>query len=167
MSTKPVTYEHFLTDAGVLGKGFGYNELVSRWSRRKRMPPEAYWPRMVPTLELANTFRERLIRLGFHGLRVVAAYRPAGGASRSTHKVNAALDLDLLKPDRVMASTYYREAARMMSDLGHEYRIGMGFYGWSHRAGLRVHLDTMSRDRPTSWGGVWTLLDEMGLEDPR
>jgi hypothetical protein len=170
------TYEEMLRERDVLGHGFSYRELVSRWpNRRKAKPPRHLWENIITTMDMANILRKRMVERGASGLRITAAYRPRGGASSSKHKVNAALDLDLLKRDRSLAVIYHDEAARLFSDFAVQHKMGMGFYGWSYKAGLRIHIDTCSRTRPRSWwhhGGrvlrspVWRLMEELNLPDP-
>ena len=139
---------------------------------------------MALTLSTAIAFRERAIReADVRGLKVAAAYRHSGGASRSLHKVAAALDLDRIGGD---AEAYFRCAARFWSEHGADLGMGLGLYTWSSKAtgGIRVHIDTEATCR--TWQGVragfmrpwavrgWSrkqplarkLLADMGLKDP-
>ena len=99
-------YERYLEGHGLLGHGFVFRELarlrgllggLRSESTSHMLPPPSCWHRMVPTLALAQVLRDRMVAEGAHGLRIAAAYRPAGGEDRSLHKVNAALDLDLVR----------------------------------------------------------------------
>ena len=118
------------------------------------MPAASTWDRMVPTLRLANVLRERVLAIGGRGLRVAAAYRPTGGASRSQHKKNAALDLDLLSDDYHLTAEFYREAVRLWCEVGAELDVGLGLYcGAGRRGGIRVHIDTGARCRTWQLSG--------------
>lgn len=146
-------YEGYLDSAGLLDGGFRYGELVSHTRHNKMEPPEDLWHRMVPTLLLAIQLRAQMIELGAHGLRINAAYRPDGGARLSQHKRNAALDIDLLDEDRPMGVKFYAAAAKLWSDYGTDYQMGLGFYGPQAKrfGGIRVHIDTGWKSR--CWWG--------------
>ncbi|MBV1862071.1 MAG: hypothetical protein KUG77_26860 [Nannocystaceae bacterium] len=152
-----VSYDAFLSELLLLGRGFSYRELVRPVFRdlrgRYREPPREIWGRMAPTLALANELRTRLCEPEdgqdpIRGLRVAAAYRPRGGARRSQHKSNAALDLDLLPGDRVATRRFYEHAVRLWCDFGVAMKMGLGLYcPAGARGGIRVHLDTGFRCR--------------------
>jgi len=147
------SYRQYLESSRLIGDGAGYHyrELVSRTSHRKALPPRKLWHNLPATLSLAIELRDRMISRGASGLRVAAAYRPIGGARRSAHKRNAALDLDLLPADQALSGAYYEEAAVLFSELGVRFGIGLGFYGWGDgQQGMRVHIDTR-RPRPATW----------------
>lgn len=116
-------------------------------------PPREWWPRIVPTLRLAEMLR---VVMG-HPLIVGNGYRPpavnrrAGGSWRSRHIHYQALDLDLPKDKRSWSNRlrFYEAAVSMFLELGDEYQIGLGLY--SRRGGTRVHLDTGFKRR--RWGG--------------
>lgn len=130
-----------------LGKHFFYTEIVNSQGDCQH-PPEHLYPRMPPTLEEANLLNEKMKAQGFRGLSVVAAYRPRGGASGSKHKVNAALDLQLLKPDYDRSAEFYELAVQHWCERGKEKAMGLGLYcAPGRRAGIRIHIDTMSRCR--------------------
>ncbi len=152
------TYQQYLESTGQLGRGFAFSEIVKRWSlHRHRKPPKSLWPRMTPTLALANELRVRMVEAGAKGLRVAAAYRPRGGSPRSQHKRNAALDLDLIG-DAKLRPTYYRIAAELWHDYGRELEIGLGFYGGPDAyGGIRVHIDTGYRCRTWQYRGSKSL----------
>jgi hypothetical protein len=143
-------YETYLDRCGVLGDGFRFGEIVRPRSWRKhRMPPMDLWARMGPTLGAANILRRMVaaeLPSDFQGLRVAAAYRPWGGARRSQHKSNAALDLDLMPDNYDQAVNYYRVAVRMWCQYGTEMKMGLGLYT-AGRGGIRVHIDTGYRAR--------------------
>ncbi len=150
-------YSEFLDSLQLLGRGFSYRELVRPFygdvRGRFREPPRNVWHRMVPTLAVANDLRRRLCdgtgdELALRGLRVAAAYRPSGGAPRSQHKVNAALDLDLLPGDIEHAERFYRCAVQLWCEYGKTLKMGLGLYCSSRsRGGIRVHVDTGFRCR--------------------
>lgn len=148
----PPDYERILVAAG--SPGFEPHELVAfsgPAARRKALPPRAMWTRIARVLWLANDLRDRMLARGASGLAVRAVYRPVGGAPRSAHKGNAAIDLDLFLRDvRAFAdrgldlrAIYAEESARLWVEHGRQYRVGLGHYGapGSLRT-LRVHLDT-------------------------
>lgn len=148
------SYGDYLTDHRVLGSGFAIRELV-RNTRRLDAPPSRLWANMVPTLVLANELRRRMIdRHEAHGLRVQAAFRKTGGAARSVHKINGALDLDLLPQDRHLAAHWYREATVLWCEVGEAFEAGLGLYCPAGRlSGVRVHIDTGTRDRTWQLSG--------------
>ena len=170
-------YVNFLESLQLLGRGFSFGEIVRPGYRdvrgRYRQPPRQLWHRMVPTLAVANDLRRRLCspecgEPPLQGLRVAAAYRPSGGAPRSQHKVNAALDLDLLAPDSHYTQRYYREAVKLWCEYGAELRMGLGLYCSSRgRGGIRVHIDTGSRCRTWQISGGRSLRPYVHLGRPQ
>ena len=116
-------------------------------------PRRDWWPRIVPTLQLAEMLRtvmgHRLI-VG-NGYRPAAVNKRAGGARRSQHVQFRALDLDLPldKRDPHKRLRFHEAAVSLWLDLGEEYAIGLGLY--SPHGGTRIHIDTGFRRR--SWGG--------------
>jgi hypothetical protein len=157
-----MSYEQYLEP--VLGHGFEYRELVKPWRRdwrgRFRLPPEELWPRMLLTMDVANQLRAKWIAIGGAGLRVAAAYRPRGGARQSQHKVNAALDLDLLRTDYDKTQRWYGLAAEFWHQWGNAYDLGLGLYCRPERSGgIRVHIDTGHHRRTWQqyrgrWGAI-------------
>ncbi len=145
-------YERYLDSHGLLGRGFSFGELVKLDSPRHVLPPPELWHRMVPTLALAYVVREESKVWGARGLRIAAAFRPVGGEEDSVHKVNGALDLDLLPGDGLLA----HEFAQVVADVWarHEQLLmGAGTYApgeqlWTNR----VHIDTGFRHR--CWQGT-------------
>lgn len=138
------------------GTGFVYRELVRPDDPRHGYPPRELWPRMVPTFLLAWQLRERMVCQGASGLVVHAAYRPAGGERDSQHKVNAALDLDLLSADVArdpgLTSAFARTAAALWKEQRH-LKVGVGTYAADgHETTRRVHLDSLFRHR--CWQGI-------------
>jgi len=106
------------------------------------MPPSEFWPHLAQILEAAIEFREIAMREAHvKGLKVAAAYRPAGGASRSAHKWGKALDLDRIGGDGI---AYYRCAVKFWSENADKFQggMGLGLYCAPGRVGgVRVHLD--------------------------
>jgi hypothetical protein len=160
-------YEAFLEELQLLGHGFSYKELVRPRYRdfrgRFRPPPSHFWARMVPTLAAANDLRRIVCNPDGNippvgGLRIAAAFRPKGGAGRSQHKFNAALDLDLLPTDAGQARRFYREAVKLWSEYGRPLKMGLGLYCSSRsRGGIRVHIDTGYRCRTWQISGGKSL----------
>ena len=137
--------------------GFRGRELVQGGNPRKAMPPKAMWQRMEEVLVLANVLRMAVISRGATGLTVRAAYRPHGGAPKSAHKMNCALDLDLMPSDVTrckaegidLRAAYAEEAVRVWCSIGAASRMGLGLYGPAGREWTwRVHLDT---ERHRTW----------------
>jgi hypothetical protein len=133
-----------------LARYFGFGELVVPSYRAKREPPPELFPGLVLPLALAIMLRHTQVELGHGPLIVVATFRPEGGASRSTHKLNAAIDV---KPPKLT-----RAACRaLMVGAGWLYRthahlnVGIGTYGPSMDRTSLVHIDAGARKRRTSW----------------
>lgn len=112
-------------------------------------PKRALWPRIIPTLLLAEKIRTIL----GHGLVVGNGYRPepynsqVGGAKKSQHLFFRAVDLDLPSghKSREEQERFYETACSLYLDLGSEYKIGLGLYRpWK---GTRIHIDTGYRKR--------------------
>lgn len=111
------------------------------------VPPQAQWPAMVPTLRLVRELRDG----GLLGPATVgSAYREPvfnrceGGAERSKHTVNAALDFDLTAADPALRGRlcdYWRRQ-------GGARRFGLGFY-----ADDAIHIDTAGH---RTWGRDYT-----------
>lgn len=156
--------------AGVGIENFGAEEVLNM--RRAGLivdaPSREWWPRIVPTLRLAEKLRERL----GHPLVIGNGYRPepynsmVGGSKKSQHVQFRALDIDLPSShnERRHRRALYLEAARLYRDHGEALRVGFGIY--SRTGGPRVHLDTGWRKR--SWGPkgeVRKLLDEVNRQD--
>jgi len=175
-------FQQYLQRLGLLDKGFAYRELVSRnpLSRRKRVPPKEMWPDFSLMLAAAIEFRKFAMRKAkVRGLRVAAAYRPLGGASRSAHKHGRALDLDRIGGN---AESYYVAAVSFWAKNALVLQGGLGLYPGrpDHRGGLRVHMDvehgirswqhTQGKSmRPWVVGGrrvslAYKLADELGLD---
>jgi len=147
-------YSNYLEWHGVLGDGLGFTigELVRPGSPRHVLPPLELWPAMVGTLAAAMQLRDMITGAGAKGLRVAAAFRPVGGTRASRHKMNAALDLDLLPGDQRFAHAYLNLAASLFRDVGVTMRMGIGSY---HPAAVqstrRVHLDVGTRSPTEVW----------------
>lgn len=125
-----------------------------RRMRRARVtvpePPSAWWPRIVPTLWLAEQLRKAMgpLIVG-NGYRPEPYNRQVGGARFSSHKYHRAMDLDLpLGGDYESRRDFYALACRLWLEHGRDLGIGLGLYApWG---GSRVHVDT-GRQRPTYW----------------
>lgn len=141
-------YRAYLASRGVAGV-LPMQELL-RSGRRWRtcaaaeltLPPRDAWPSIVATLELV---RELQVRDLLPGPRVGSVYRnPAlnrceGGAPRSRHRSNSAIDFDLSeRPDGVA------RLCRFWRDQGAASAMGLGFY-----APTRIHVDTSGH---RTWG---------------
>jgi hypothetical protein len=172
-------YMNALAAEDCLGHGFSIKELVkSRWKdfRGKfRLPPEDLQGRMVLTLRLANILRSNWVALGGSGLLIKAAYRPRGGAKRSMHKQNAALDLDILPKDYDKTRLWYRMVVKLWCQAPESWKVGLGLYCRPGRFdGIRVHIDTRKRCR--TWQhykgksvrhpAAYKIADDLGLDFP-
>lgn len=156
-------YRELLEREQLIGRGFAYDEIVkpTRGYQRRAMPPDRLHRNIIPALRLAHDLRERMIKVGASGLAVVAVYRPEGGAARSAHKWNRAIDLQLLSRDidanpdlpRLMLA----QAAELWAQqLAAGADIGVGTYGPPGRLYTRrVHIDIghskSVRSRPLTW----------------
>ncbi len=146
------TYRCYLDRCGILDHGFAYDELVNG-SRRHEEPAIGMWVNFPLTLAVALELRRQALMCGAaKGVRVAAAYRPAGGSRKSRHKSNRALDLDRIGGDGV---AWYELAVRMWCALGPELGLGLGLYAPPKaRGGMRIHVDTGTTCR--SWQGIGT-----------
>jgi hypothetical protein len=110
-------------------------------------PPEAWWPRIIPTLRYAEELRAAI---GLP-LSVGSAWRPAdvnkrvGGAPKSQHVHFRAVDLDLPASQRLARRDEFNAMAL------HIYRRNDGLSGLGFYASGRVHLDTRPGSRAI-WG---------------
>jgi uncharacterized protein YcbK (DUF882 family) len=100
------------------------------------VPPPATWPAIVPTLRLLAELRREGQLAG--ATRVASTWRSAamnacaGGAARSRHLDNGAIDLDWDAPPDGVA-----RLCAAWGTAGGRYAWGLGFY-----APDRIHLDT-------------------------
>lgn len=107
-------------------------------------PPRDWWPRIIPTMRVAEMLRDIM----GHGLVVGNGYRPrdlnrqAGGSRNSQHIHFRAVDLDLPNGQHSSGNRkrFYEAAVSLWLTLGDTYKIGIGLY--SPRGGSRVHIDT-------------------------
>ena len=146
----------YLRDNGIAH--FSGREVLTlrRLGRVAGVPPEAWWPRILPALIIAERIRKEL----GHGLVVGNGYRPAalnkaaGGSRTSQHIQFRALDLDLPAKHNTRDSqeALYRAAGEAYLDVGKSCRMGLGVYRPSR--GPRVHVDCGHRQR--KWGGPKT-----------
>lgn len=133
-----------------LARYFGHDELVVPSYRGKRRPPPELWPGLVFPLALALLLRQTQVCLGHGPLLVVATYRPEGGAPRSKHKINAAIDLRPVNQTRAAATALMVGAAWIWRTHEH-LQVGVGTYGSRmDRTGL-VHLDACARPSRQTW----------------
>lgn len=99
------------------------------------VPPRALWPNLLPTLRVLRELRS----VGLvdpsqvaSGYRNAALNLCAGGAARSRHVSNNALDFDLsASPDNVSRLCEYWRSK------GPALKLGLGFY-----TDTKIHLDT-------------------------
>lgn len=153
------SYREYLDRHRAIGSGFSIDELARLKHPRRGMPPNQFWPNIVPTMRLAIHLRERLIEQGGHGLLIAAAYRPSGGAAKSKHKINAALDLDLLPQDAALGDVWYALATRVWCEYGRATHMGLGLYCRpSATAGIRIHIDAFCRRAPATWQHSGSLI---------
>lgn len=120
------------------------------------VPPRALWPRIVPTLRLiARIETDTGLRLDAarSGWRSETVNRCAGGAARSRHLQNVALDIDLPAslPSPVGTATDAGGNDSPLTRLcgfwrrhGAQTAMGLGFY-----TPTRIHIDTAGR---RTWG---------------
>jgi hypothetical protein len=137
VATEAEAYAEFINSLG-LRYITAAEVLRPHWSDingvRNELPPRELWPKLPPTLRMADAMRERL---GVPLLKISSAYRSpkynrmvAGSASRSYHTSNQALDL-------VFACSAHKATAvaRQLRSEG-RFRGGIGQYS------TFVHLDT-------------------------
>lgn len=125
---------------------------LRRLKRVAPEPPRDWWPRIIPTLAVAEWIRAEV----GHGLVVGNGYRPkalnsaVGGASTSQHLYFRALDLDLPRAHRSAAEqrALYEAACRAFINFGVDLKLGLGLY--ARGGGIRVHIDCGHRRR--FWG---------------
>lgn len=111
------------------------------WGARYVVPPVDLWPRIIPTLRVAESLRKVL-----GPLHVVSGYRCheynelVGGAQRSQHVQFRALDLRPVDTD----VTYLQVCARLLDEVDLGVDLGVGLYD------SFVHIDTGFRRRTWS-----------------
>lgn len=157
------TLDAYLQAHGI--KNFSAREILTlrRLGVTVDEPPRSWWPRIIPTLELAEMLRAEV----GHGLIVGNGYRPnpwnkkVGGARNSQHLHFRALDLDLPRghKTREHQERFYEAAGSIFLDHGERYKMGLGLYRL-HR-GTRVHIDAGYRRRSWSRKYVKPLLDSL------
>ena len=139
-------YQEFIE--GLSLKHFKPEEVTIQGKRvrngvQNSLPPEHKWEAIVPTLWIADLARRQL---GF-SLTITSAYRSpdynkaVGGAVRSQHLANTALDLI---PSKGQVKQLYDQLIAMRQ--GGAFKGGVGIYTGS---GF-VHLDT--RGKNATWG---------------
>lgn len=127
-------------------KHFSAKELCSmrKANNALAIPPREFWPRIVPTLLLAEEIRS-LIECPLY---VGNGYRPrdynkvVGGSRSSQHIQFRALDLDLPRSRKSvsMQENLYEAAAELYLTKGKKLKMGLGLY--RHNRGSRIHIDT-------------------------
>lgn len=136
---------------GPLRQRFGAGELIVPGYRRKEEPPRELWGAMVVPLALVMLARQCMAMVTDDPrLRVVATYRPRGGAARSTHKVNAAIDVSPLVKTASSMRTLMIAAAWVWRHHAH-LRVGVGTYGASSERTALAHIDAGVRKRRVCW----------------
>jgi hypothetical protein len=141
-ATSVIAYQQFLEAQGVGGVVPMPQLLRTVRDWRKcgsefAVPPARAWPAIVPTLRLLAELRRDGHLAG--KVRVASAWRSAemnacaGGAPRSKHLGNGAIDLDWDAP----ADGLERLCAAWGGDTGGKHAWGLGFY-----TRKRIHLDT-------------------------
>ncbi len=162
MSAEPENYREFFESLQI--KHFSYREVVNVWAgHRKMKPPKRFWYNIIPTIRAGDNLREDWGR----PLRIVAAYRPWGGAKNSQHRKNRAIDYDLVGDDRTdpdCVENFRDLCATHLSMYGKSLKMGMGFY---KSAPYRVHIDTGYRLRDWWGDSVFDRIERLGLKDPR
>lgn len=139
-----------LLEGATLAERFAAGELIVPQYRAKREPPGSLFPNLVTPLALALLLRQTMVAQGFGPLVVVATYRPAGGAGKSRHKVNAALDLKPARLTRAACRAMMVGAAWIYRTHAH-LQVGVGTYGPHTDRTTLVHLDAGQRPARTSW----------------
>lgn len=138
-----MNYREFLQ--GLQLRHFSPSEILKQGERKRgdvtnSLPPPELFPRIVPTLWVADMLRERL----GYPLTITSAYRSeaynqaVSGASRSSHLRNEALDII----PRGNVDELWLAAM--------ELRNGGAFKGGIGRYHAFVHIDTRGVNR--SWG---------------
>ena len=139
-----MNYEEFIE--GLSLKHFHPEEVTlqgKRWrgNQRNSLPPENKWEAIVPTLWIADLARRQLE----FRLTITSAYRSpdynkaVGGAVRSQHLANTALDLI---PSKGRVEQLYDQLIAMRK--GGAFKGGVGIYD------SFVHVDT--RGKNATWG---------------
>ena len=140
-----MSYRNYLE--GLQLNHFSADELIAQGDRTRSgvsnsLPPESIWPAMVRTLWVADMARSAL---GFpititSAFRNEAYNRQVGGASRSAHLRNEALDL-------IPAGGKINDLWRVLLALrrGGAFKGGLGYYPKKF-----IHLDT--RGVNATWG---------------
>jgi len=148
--TKEETLGDFLKRNGILH--FSASEVLTmrRLGVEVDPPRREWWPRIIPTLWLAEMLRSELgcpLVIG-NGYRPEPYNARVGGAKNSQHLHFRAVDLDLPMNhrSRALQERFYEVAAGLYLDPAFEaLKVGLGLYRpWR---GTRIHLDTGFRRR--------------------
>nr|WP_242052607.1 MULTISPECIES: D-Ala-D-Ala carboxypeptidase family metallohydrolase [unclassified Acinetobacter] len=113
------------------------------YSKRFAIPPKAYWKNVVSSLQLV----EKLNRNGYFKTYTISAiYRApelnhcVGGAGKSKHLNNYAVDFHILSPKETIESDremLVKKMCHFWKVEGKNYKMGLGVYGNN-----RYHIDT-------------------------
>lgn len=144
-------YEAYLRAQGVYLDWFSVDELTKlRRTGKHAIPPRNLWDEMARTiLAVAQPLRSDF----GEPLNIYNAFRPkwyndlVGGAPRSLHIRNAALDL--IPYRRASRQRFAELAAQFMIDKGATLRVGMGIYHYPRMTG--VHVDALVRTKATPY----------------
>lgn len=124
------------------------------------IPPKSEWKKMAATIVKGfMPLREAMgIPLAVRGYRPADYNRAVGGASKSRHVHNEALDI---RPAKGHFDAEHRrklalEAAKLYLDRGELCKIGFGVYG--RRTPTNIHIDVGYRQR--TWGEARHWIDE-------
>lgn len=123
-------------------------------NREFSVPPRELWPQMAPTLRLIARLRDDGMidpQLARSVYRDPELNRCAGGADRSKHLLNTAVDFDLPPSDDNVARlcAFWREH-------GQASNMGLGFY-----TPTAIHIDTAGY---RTWGSDFTHRTSLCLQ---
>ncbi|MFW2013389.1 D-Ala-D-Ala carboxypeptidase family metallohydrolase [Acinetobacter bereziniae] len=120
------------------------------YPKRFAVPPKAYWKNVVSSLQLV----EKLNRNGyFKTYTITAIYRApelnkcVGGAGKSKHLSNYAVDFHVLSPKETVEKDrelLIKKMCHFWKVEGKNYKMGLGVYGNN-----RYHIDTQGY---RTWG---------------
>lgn len=120
-----------------MDKFFSPEEFYKPRSRSLKLPPKDVWENILPVLDSLLGLRVRWNA----PLIIKAAYRPEGGAPRSQHKSNRALDVDCdLREGNIV------DWRKLTVELYRQHSLSIGHYMNNPQ---RVHIDC--RARQSSW----------------
>ena len=135
---------------GPMSLRFKEDELVVPGYYRKQPPPPELFPNLVVPMAMTMLVRQGMKSLGFGPLSVVATYRPSGGAAKSLHKVNRAIDLSPAKKTKAACQALML-CARWVYQKHEHLAIGVGTYGPHMDRTTLLHIDVCGRKGRKSW----------------